>query len=96
MSNQTQLFKLCFVMKYLDEKRKIFSKLFFYLTIYLVIFDNLFSQELFSNYKKYDQSSTKYKLTKITSGLDFAWGMTFIDDINLVVTRRRLGPLLAL
>ena len=75
-------------MKKWDREKRIYSKLFFYLTIYLIIFDNLLSQELFSNYKKYDQSSTKYKLTKITQGLDFAWGMTFIDDINLVATEK--------
>jgi len=62
----------------------IFSSMFF------LIF-SAYSDEIFSNYKKYDLTKTKFKLDVITKGLDYPWALTFIDNENLIVTEKRGG-----
>ena len=63
------------------------------LVINFCFFGNLFCKDLFSDYREYQVSNTKLKIKKVTDGLDFAWGMTFIDKTNLIITQKN-GKLL--
>ena len=38
------------------------------------------STEKFSDYKKYEMIKTKFSLSEVTKGINFGWGMTFIDE----------------
>ena len=51
----------------------------------------LHAQENFSNYKNYELTKTKFKLEKVTDGLNHPWGLTFIDDKHLIVTEKNGG-----
>ncbi len=42
----------------------------------------------FSNFKKYKITKSKFKLSRVSKGIDFPWGMTFIDDEHLLVTEK--------
>ena len=50
---------------------------------------NLVAEVKISNYKNYENNETKFELEKITNGLNFPWGMTFIDDENLLITEKK-------
>ena len=49
---------------------------------------NSFAEKNFSNFKKYRTTDSNFKLEKISNGLDYPWGMTFIDDNNLIITEK--------
>ena len=40
------------------------------------------------NYETYELTKTKYKLEEISKGLNSPWGMTFIDEKNLLITEK--------
>ena len=71
------------------------KKISFSKFIFLIFFPYLAANSLdnFSNIKNYKVSETKYKLTEVMTGLDYPWGMTFIDKNNLLVTQKN-GELL--
>jgi len=50
-----------------------------------------YSEEIFSNYKKYDLTKTKFKLDLVVKNLDRPWALTFINDEYLIVTERTGG-----
>ena len=60
-------------------------------TLLLFLFQplNLVAEVKISNYKNYENNETKFELEKITNGLNFPWGMTFIDDENLLITEKK-------
>ena len=62
----------------------IFSSMFFFIF-------SAYSDEIFSNYKKYDLTKTKFKLNVVTKELDQPWALTFIDNNNLVITEKSGG-----
>ena len=64
-----------------------FSKNYFW--IFLIILSNnvLLAQDKFSNYKKYQKTNQKFKLVEVADNLNYPWGMTFIDEENLLVTK---------
>ncbi len=66
------------------------KKISFSKFIFLIFFPYLAANSLdnFSNIKNYKVSETKYKLTEVMTGLDYPWGMTFIDKNNLLVTQK--------
>jgi len=47
----------------------------------------------FSNYKDYEITKINFKLEEITKDLNYPWGMTFIDNENLLITQKN-GELL--
>ena len=61
----------------------------FYLFYFILNIQFLYSTEKFSNYKTYSKTDEKYKLIQIVDGLNYPWGMTFIDDEHLLITEKR-------
>ena len=47
-----------------------------------------FANKDFSDFKKYKTTNSIFKLEKISNGLNYPWGITFIDENNLVVTEK--------
>ena len=64
--------------------RVFFLILFFYLSQSL----NVFADVKFSNYKDYKIPKINFQLREISKGLNYPWGMTFIDDENLLITEK--------
>ena len=58
--------------------------------MFFLIF-SAYSDEIFSDYKKYDLTKTKYKLDLITKELKYPWALTFIDDNHLIITEKSGG-----
>ena len=46
------------------------------------------SNEIFSNYQDYKNTETKFSLSEVTKGINFGWGMTFVDDHSLLITEK--------
>ena len=47
--------------------------------------------EKFDDYKKYEIIKKNLSLSKVTKGINFGWGMTFIDDHTLLITEKSGG-----
>ena len=67
---------------------------FFKISLFLFIlfyikYQFLHSFEKFSNYRNYSETDEKYRLIKIVDGLNYPWGMTFIDDEHLLITEKK-------
>ena len=57
--------------------------------IFFFLASSLCAENIFSNYKDYPLTSTQFKLKKVTkSELNYPWGITFIDNSNLIVTEK--------
>ena len=76
------------------------SYLYFYTTIYifflilLLIFPSKPKLlEKFDNYKNYGMIDKNFSLSKVAKGINFGWGMTFIDDHSLLITEKSGGIL---
>ena len=41
-----------------------------------------------SDFRKYQTTKSDIKLTKVTKGINYGWGMTFVDDHILLVTEK--------
>ena len=64
-------------------------KVFFLILIfYLFQFLNVFADVKFSDYKDYKIPKINFQLREISKGLNYPWGMTFIDDENLLITEK--------
>ena len=64
-------------------------KLFFLILIwYLFQFFNAFADVKFSDYKDYKMPKINFQLEEILKGLNYPWGMSFIDDENLLITEK--------
>ena len=46
------------------------------------------SNEKFSNFKNYSKTNIKIQLIKVVDGLNYPWGMTFIDKHNLIISQK--------
>ena len=46
------------------------------------------SDEIFSNYQNYKITETKLSLSEVIKGINFGWGMTFVDDHSLLITEK--------
>ena len=62
-----------------------FFKLFF---LFFITTSNLNAEVQIHNINKYKTIQKKIILTEIIKGLNYPWGLTFIDDKNLVVTEK--------
>ena len=71
-------------------------KVFFsILILYLFKSFNTFAEIKFSNYKDYEITEIKFQLEEVSKGLNYPWGITFIDEENLLITEKN-GRLLKL
>ena len=69
-------------------------KIFFSILIfYSFLFIDAFADVKFSNYKDYKITNTNFQLEEIWKGLNYPWGMTFIDEENLLITEKSGGLL---
>ena len=53
----------------------------------------VFADVKISDYKNYTITKTNFQLEEISKGLNYPWGMTFIDDNNLLITEKKSGRL---
>ena len=61
-----------------------FSILIFYLSQSF----NVFADVKFSDYKDYEITKINFQLEEISKGLNYPWGMTFIDEENFLITEK--------
>ena len=59
--------------------------------ILLFIFDsqNVIAKDKFSNFQDYKKTKTKFYLKEITKGINHPWGITFINDEDLLITEKK-------
>jgi len=62
---------------------------FLVLIFYLFQFFASFADVKISDYKDYKITKTNFQLEEISKGLNYPWGMTFIDDENLLITEKK-------
>ena len=62
-----------------------FLLFFFFIPIHSV------ANKDFSDFKKYKTTNSIFKLEKISNGLNYPWGITFIDENNLIITEKNGG-----
>ena len=58
------------------------------LLIIILFCINALAEVKISNYKDYKFSKINFQLEEISKGLNYPWGMTFIDDENLLITEK--------
>jgi glucose/arabinose dehydrogenase len=59
------------------------------LLIFVFFLNFVEANEIISDFRTYPHTSTKFQLKKITENvLNFPWGLSFIDDHNLLVTEK--------
>ena len=64
-------------------------KVFFLILIfYLFQSFNAFADVKFSDYKDYEITKINFQLEEISKGLNYPWGMTFIDEENFLITEK--------
>ena len=66
----------------------------FFFKLFILVFitiSNLNAEVKIHNINKYKTTQKKIILTEIIKGLNYPWGLTFIDDKNLVVTEKNGG-----
>ena len=64
-------------------------KVFFSILIfYLFQSFNAFADVKFSDYKDYEITKINFQLEEISKGLNYPWGMTFIDEENFLITEK--------
>ena len=56
--------------------------------LFLLYISPVNSDEKFSNFKNYSKTNIKIKLSKVVDGLNYPWGMTFIDKHNLIISQK--------
>ena len=62
----------------------------FFLILILYLFQTFtaFADVKFSNYKNYTITKTDFQLEEVSKGLNHPWGMTFVNDENLLITEK--------
>ena len=66
---------------------------FFKLFFFVFFFNNLNAEVSVHDFKKYKVVAEKLKLKEVVKGLNHPWGLTFIDEENLIVTEKNGGLL---
>ena len=66
---------------------------FFKLFFFVFFFNNLNAEVSVHDFKKYKVVTEKLKLKEVVKGLNHPWGLTFIDEENLIVTEKNGGLL---
>ena len=69
------------------------SNFFFKLFFFVFFFNNLYAEVSVHDFKKYKVVAEKLKLKEVVKGLNHPWGLTFIDEENLIVTEKNGGLL---
>ena len=64
-------------------------KKFLFLLVFIACFSEITeADDLYSDFKKYKKSQSKFKVTNISKGFNYPWGMTFINKNNLLITEK--------
>ena len=75
----------------MNSKSYLYFFRYIYLTFVILLLTisrgSLLAEKL-SNYKNYEIIKTNFSLSEVSKGIDFAWGMTFIDDYSLLITEK--------
>ena len=58
------------------------------LIIIILFCINALAEVKISNYKDYKSSKINFQFEEVSKGLNYPWGMTFIDDENLLITEK--------
>ena len=67
-------------------------KIFFLILIfYSIKVFSVFANTKLSHYKDYKITNINLQLEEIAQGLNYPWGMTFIDDETLLITEKKGG-----
>ncbi len=66
---------------------------FFKLFFFVFFFNNINAEVSVHDFKKYKVVTEKLKLKEVVKGLNHPWGLTFIDEENLIVTEKNGGLL---
>ena len=66
---------------------------FFKLFFFVFFFNSLNAEVSVHDFKKYKVVTEKLKLKEVVKGLNHPWGLTFIDEENLIVTEKNGGLL---
>ena len=61
----------------------------FFIILILCLTNSVGSKTKFSNFKDYPFTDETFKLIEITDGLNYPWGMTFINDQDLIITEKK-------
>ncbi len=61
----------------------------FFIILILCLNNSVGSKTKFSNFKDYPFTDETFKLIEITDGLNYPWGMTFINDQDLIITEKK-------
>ncbi|MAH78421.1 MAG: PQQ-dependent sugar dehydrogenase [Rickettsiales bacterium TMED254] len=67
----------------------IFRFVFFTLIFHFFNINLTYSNPGYKDYRKYKKTNTQFKLVKVTNDiLNYPWGMTFIDEENILITEK--------
>mgnify|MGYP001341030482 CR=1 FL=1 len=61
----------------------------FFIILIAFISNSVGSKTKFSNFEDYQFTDETFKLIEITDGLNYPWGMTFINDQDLIITEKK-------
>ena len=59
-----------------------------YFFLILIFISNVHAETIISDYREYDNIKEKIKIDQLSLKLNNPWGMTFVDDENLLVTEQ--------
>ena len=68
---------------------KVVPKDYCYMFLCTLMFSSMLeANHSYSDYRDYPLTETEFKLEKISDGLNYPWGMTFVDDKHLLITEK--------
>ena len=68
---------------------RLLPKDYCYMLLCTLIFSSMLEANYsYSDYRDYPFTETEFKLEKISDGLNYPWGMTFLDDTHLLITEK--------
>ena len=64
------------------------KKIFLIIISYLLFISYASAEIKISDFKQYNITDEIFDIKEISSNLNYPWGMTFIDDTNLLITEK--------
>ena len=56
--------------------------------VFIFNYQNIVANNKFTNFQDYETTKTKFNLKEITKGINYPWGMTFINEKDLLITEK--------
>lgn len=56
--------------------------------VFIFSYQNIVANNKFTNFQDYETTKTKFNLKEITKGINYPWGMTFINGKDLLITEK--------